>query len=85
MSATASTLQNVGDNVAQGGADVVTADSPNSPLPAFGPRSTSKLALGRVEVVAGGFTRATDQMNYDPNGAPDYNSRRGYLTFTVIT
>ena len=85
MSATASTLENVGDNVAQGMADVINADAPASPLPAFGPRSTNKLSLGRVEVVAGGFSRATDQINYAPGGAPYYNHRRGIMTVTVIT
>ncbi len=85
MSANASTLENVADNVAQGVADVINADAPNSVLPAFGPRSTSALSKGRVEVAGASFSRATDQMNYAPGGAPYYNHRRGFITITVIT
>ena len=85
MSQTASQSENIGDYLANGAVDVIVADGANFPLPAFGPRATQKLSKGRVEVRAFGFTRASDQMNVNPQGAYYYNHRRGTLAFTVVT
>lgn len=81
----ASTLENVGDNMAEAIAGVITADYPNSPLPAYGPRNVEQMALDRVEVRAGGFYRASDQMAANGAGMRFYNHRRGIVSLTVVT
>lgn len=83
MSAT--TLENVGDEFAEGVVSVINADNPNSPFPAYGPRNTVKMALDRVEVRAGGFYRATDQMAINDAGQYFYNHRRGVVSVTVVS
>ncbi len=85
MTQTASQSENIGDYLATGGAQVLTDDGANFPLPAFGPRATEKMSKTRCEVWAGGFTRASDQMNINPQGEYYYNHRRGILAFTVVT
>jgi hypothetical protein len=81
----ASTLENIGDELAQGVASVITADGTASPFLAYGPRNTEQMALGRVEVRAGGFYRASDQMALNPNGLRFYNHRRGILSLTIVS
>lgn len=85
MSQTASQSENISDYLATGAAEVITNDGANSPFSPFGPRSTGKLSKSRVEVRAFGFTRASDQMNVNPQGAYYYNHRRGTLAFTVVS
>ena len=86
MSTTASTLERISDTLAQGVADVLTADNAALKLKAYGPRTTDSLALARIEVRAFGFNlRASDQMNRNPNGDWYYNHRRGTVQITVIT
>jgi len=85
MSQTASQSENIGDYLAAGFVTVIANDGASSPLPAYGPRSTLKMGKGRVEVRAGGFTRASDQMNINPQGAYYYNHRRGNLILTVVS
>ena len=81
----ASTLENVGDELASGVASVITADGSSSPFPAYGPRNAEKMALNRIEVRGGGFYRASDQMALNPSGAYFYNHRRGILSLTVVS
>ena len=87
MSAPANITQNemIGDNVATGVVAIITADGANFPLPAFGPRDSVPMSKGRVEIRSGGFIRASDQMNFNPVGAPYYNHRRGFISATIIS
>lgn len=86
MSSTASTLERISDVLAQGVADVLTADNATLKIKAYGPRTTESLALARAEVRAFGFNmRASDQMNRNPSGDWYYNHRRGTVQITVIT
>ena len=77
--------ETVEDRVAKGLVTVITNDGTNSPLPAFGPRQPVEMPKNRVEVRGINFMRATDQMNWTPDGKPFYNHRRGILSATVIT
>lgn len=86
MSATLVTkAENISDNVVKGVVTVITNDESSSPLPAFGPRMPQQMPKNRVEVRAGAFARATDQMNWNPSNIPYYNHRRGIVSATVVT
>lgn len=86
MSDTISTLERVGDKLAEGVMAIITADGASFPLPVFGVRRTGgKMDINRVEVRASNFFRASDQMNFNPAGQPFYNHRRGILSLTVVT
>lgn len=81
----ASTSENIGDYIAAGLVAAITADGANSPLPAFGPRATVEMPTNRVQVSAGSFVRATDQMAQNGAGTWYYNHRRGILSVMVVT
>ena len=86
MSATLVTkAENLSDYVVKGMVTVIGNDGASSPLPAFGPRMPKNMPKNRVEVRAGAFFRATDQMNFNPSNVPYYNHRRGIMSVTVVT
>lgn len=82
---TASQSENIGDYLAAGLVTVIGNDGASSPLPAFGPRAAAQMPTNRIEVRAGSFYRASDQMNQNEAGTWFYNHHRGILEFTVIT
>ncbi len=79
------TQEKLGDNVATAVADIITADGANFPFTAFGPRDTAAMDKSRIEIRAGNFIRASDQMACNAAGKWFYCHRRGFVTGTVVS
>lgn len=79
--------EKIADNLVAGVKAIVDADAAagSFPFAAFGPRLTDGMPKSRIELRAGQFIRASDQMAQNPNGAWYYAHRRGFLSGTVVS
>ena len=81
-------LDNPADFFANAAVAMLQADSPAFPFTVYGHRAFEAMDNNRVEILATGFDRASDHMdfaNIAGNSTPFYNHGQGQIAFSVVS